>query len=68
MTDKTYRMESDKGKIPYLVPFFVGGGDEKNMVLASEEEANAQARLWAVLLELQILQAMREGWCLLMMT
>ena len=55
MTDKTYRMESDKGKIPYLVPFFVGGGDEKNMVLASKEETDEKTRLRPVLFDLQIL-------------
>lgn len=52
MTDKAFRMESDKGKIPYLVPFFIGGGDEKNMVLASKKEKNRKKGMWAVLLEL----------------
>jgi len=52
LTDRTFRMESDKGIIPYLVPFFIGGKDEKNMVLASKEEADAKTRLQPMLLEL----------------
>lgn len=44
MTDKTFRMESDKGN-PLSGSIFIGGGDEKNMVLASKEEADEKKRL-----------------------